>query len=421
MINWIIDNLATAPKSEVDESIYNGRNARYIEHPAHYKIIDVRDMVDKKGNPARLILRKIEVGIKLIKAKHKVIICCDYGLSRSNAIAVGILVKHLNYSFDEAVRITLKKTGQDLIELGLLNSIRKALGTVDKKPKDKTILITGADGFIGSALCKLLKGKYHLITPKKSEIDLMKGPIELDLLVKKSNPSLIIHLANPKIYTTNKAMSEMILMLKNVLDVCRENKISIIFPSSWVIFSGHKNRLIYAQSSFSPNPGDTYSQAKFLCEALLNQYKENYGVKIAIIRFSPIYGLESNRPKFIFDFIEKAKKNHSIYTHNYKNGPPVLDLLNIKDAVSAIELVLKKNFFGVINIGSGKGVSTLEIAQKIKKLCCSKSKIFVQEMDDYAPKIVMDAKEAKKFLGWSPKITLDKGIKKIIKYFYEPS
>jgi len=402
MINWITDNLATIPKSEVDENIY--------------KIIDVRDMVDKKGNPARLILEKIDAAIKLIKAKYKVVICCDYGLSRSNAIAVGILVKHFSYNFEEAVKFVLKKTGQDLIELGLLNSVRRALGIVDKKPKNKkTILITGADGFIGSALCNLLKNKYHLITPKKSEIDLMKGPIELDLLVKKFSPSLIIHLANPKIYTTNQAMSEMILMLKNVLDVCRENKISIVFPSNWVVFSGHKNRLITAQSSLSPKPGDTYGQAKFLCEILLNQYKENYGVNVAIIRFSPVYGPGSNRPKFIWNFFEKAKKNIPIYTHKYKNGFPVLDLLNIKDAVSAVESVLKKKFSGVINIGSGIGFSTFEIAKKIKELCHSKSEVFFREMDDYTSNVVMDRSDAKKTLGWSPKITLDDGLKEILK------
>ena len=402
MINWITNNLATAPKMEVDENIY--------------KVIDVRDMVDKKGNSSRLILDKIESAVSLIKNKQKVVVCCDYGLSRSNAIAVGVLFKHYGYNFDKAVRTVINKTGQELIELGLLNSVRRAIGISSKKIDRKTVLITGASGFIGRALIDSLEEKYKLITPNQLEMDILKGSVELDLLVKKTGAGLIIHLANPKIYTTNRAMAEMILMLKNVLDVCRENKTSIIFPSSWVVFNGYKNRKIVANSFLSPNPSDTYGQAKFLCENLINQYKKSYGIKATIIRFSQIYGQGSDKPKFIFNFLEKAKKNLNIYAHKYKNGLPILDLLNIKDAVLAFEFVIRKNFFGIINIGSGFSLSTFDVAQKIKETTQSKSRIVLQEIDDCVPKIVMDIKEAKKFLGWSPKINFNNEVAEIIKY-----
>jgi len=403
MIHWIINELGTAPKNEVKEN--------------NYKIVDVRDMVDKQGNPKQLILEKINTAIQLIKEKNKVVICCDYGLSRSNAIAVGVLVKYYGYNFEEAVKLIIKKTNKEAIQLGMLESVRCALDLNESKQKNKkAILITGASGFIGSALTKTLKDKYDLIAPPGKEINLLNGSMALDLLVKEFKPNLIIHLANPRIYTPTQAMGEMIVMLKNVLDVCRINDIPIIYPSSWVVFGGYyDNKLLSASEKLTPRPKDTYGETKMLCEMLLRHYQEIYGLKVCLLRISPVYGSDSDKPKFIWNFLEKAKNNLPIYTHKYKNGPPILDLLHIKDLVRAIEAIIEKDFFGTLHLGSGKGFSTFEIAQKIKKICGSESKIFLREIDDYNANIIMDISKAQKVLNWAPNIDIDEGLMEIIK------
>lgn len=403
MIHWINNELGTAQKNEVKKNIY--------------KIVDVRDMVDKQGNPKQLILEKINTAIQLIKEKNKVVVCCDYGLSRSNAIAVGVLVKYYGYNFEEAVKLIIQKTNRETIQLGMLESVRHALDLKESKQKNKkAILVTGASGFIGSALTKKLKDKYNLITPSGKEINLLNGSMALDLLVGESKPNLIIHLANPRIYTTTQAMGEMIVMLKNVLDVCRTNNIPIIYPSGWVVFGGYyDNKLLSVSEKLTPRPKDTYGEAKMLCEILLRHYQESYGLKVCLLRMSPVYGPDSDKPKFIWNFLEKAKNNLPIYTHKYKNGPPILDLLNIKDLVRAIEGVIEKDFFGILHLGSGQGFSTFEIAQKIKKICRSKSKIFLREIDDYNANIIMDISKAQKVLNWTPNIDIDEGLMEIIK------
>ncbi|KKL45641.1 hypothetical protein LCGC14_2353570, partial [marine sediment metagenome] len=73
MITWITEKIGTSAYKDIKKK--------------DYYILDVRDLVDQRGNKENLIGNKIqEVLVKLNKRK-KIVICCDYGISRSNSIA----------------------------------------------------------------------------------------------------------------------------------------------------------------------------------------------------------------------------------------------------------------------------------------------------------------------------------------------
>jgi len=75
-------------------------------------------------------------------------------------------------------------------------------------------------------------------------------------------------------------------------------------------------------------------------------------------------------------------------------------------------------FHGPINIGNPHEVTIKEIAQKVVKLAKSKSKIVYEDLPEDDPKKrCPDITKAKKFLDWTPKVALDEGLKKTIKYF----
>lgn len=403
MIHWITNKLGTASRSAVDEN--------------KYSILDVRDLRDTEGNPPSLILKKIEEGGRLLKGRNKVVVCCDYGISRSNAIAAGILSKYCGYSFDDAWKYVVKKTGEKRIQLEVLASVRDALQSVRERKymqKKNVILVTGGAGFLGSELIPLLKRKYNVVAPTKSQVDILTGALTLDLTVRKNRVSKIVHLATPEVYTTNQSMGEMLVMLKNVLDVCKTNKVALIYTSSWEVFSGYRGKLIKVPEDLPLKPGGTYGEAKFICETLLNQYSKNYGIDISVLRLNSVYGCGSNRPRFIHTFVHNAKNNLPIYTHRYKNGFATLDLLHISDAVRAVCAAVEKNTKGVVHIGGGKSFSTREIAHMIKRLCGSRSEVSYQTIDSYAPRVVMDISKAKRTLGWSPAMDIKKGLSEII-------
>lgn len=86
MIRWITPFLGTAPAGSTDIEPDTG-------------IVDVRDLVDKSGNDPRSVRAKIEQGVALLDEGRRVVVCCDYGVSRSNSIAAGILSRHADLPF----------------------------------------------------------------------------------------------------------------------------------------------------------------------------------------------------------------------------------------------------------------------------------------------------------------------------------
>ncbi|MEW6380711.1 MAG: NAD-dependent epimerase/dehydratase family protein [bacterium] len=410
MIKWITDRLGTSAKIDA------------VEHP-NIHIVDVRDMVDKLGNSIDEVKKKIEEVINPLNQGKRVVICCDYGMSRSNAIAAGALAKISHISFNEAVGKVMSATSEKAIKIEVLSVIRKALenavpdNTNNNPFLKKSIFMTGRSGFIGTSLLPYLQTCHKIFAPEREKLDLIKGPVELDLMVKEEGIDTIVHLANPRIYTSHEAMGETLLLLKNVLDVCRENKVKLIYPSSWEVYSGYRSKYLLAAESLPSFPKGTYGETKYLCETLIKQYQQLYGIDYVILRFSPIYGLGSDRPKFIYNFLEKAIHNAEITTHKYMNGFPTLDLLYIDDAISALVKVIETNYIGFLNFGTSTGTSTTEVAQLIIKELGSKSIVKHREIEDFAPNIVMDTTRARTEIGWQPKIRIEEGLQQIISGF----
>jgi len=412
MIRWITDNLGTARIEDVNDK--------------EYTVVDVRDLVDREGNTNQVILEKIDAVVNLLKQNHKVVICCDYGISRSNAIAIGAIVKCFNYDFDEAVKFVMERTEETTIRIDLLNSVKQAL-EINKKAtittNNKKILITGGTGFIGSALTARLGKNYDLVIPTRQEVSILDGPIKLDLIIKNSDVDTIIHLANPRMYSTTESMGQSLVMLKNVLDVCKENNLNLLYLSSWVVYSGYNSSNLIASETLPLRPKGTYGETKALCETLVNQYRDLYDLNIYLLRLSPVYGVGSDKPKFIYTFFQKALKNETIFTHKYINNLPILDLIHVNDVISAIERIIRAkpaSSFN-LNIGSGIGHSTFEIAKMIKEMCSSNIVIRHHEINDFVANIIMDISKAKKVLGWHPTINLKDGLKQMMDHIIEES
>ena len=96
MMRWINDWLATGAYDELE--------------PGDALVVDVRHHVDKAGNPHKALRRSIERALAGHQAGKKIIVACDFGISRSNAIAAGILSRAECCSFDQALALVVAAT-----------------------------------------------------------------------------------------------------------------------------------------------------------------------------------------------------------------------------------------------------------------------------------------------------------------------
>ncbi len=404
MIRWITNNLGTAPYEGVIES-------------SDLSIIDVRDLVDKRGNTTEVVVQKINDALSKLASGKKIVICCDYGISRSNAIAAGVLSKLDNISLNDAIEKVMANTGEKDIKIDMLNIVRQSLEEqIFRNPEKQTlrIMLTGASGFIGQHLHSNLTGVAEIFSPSSKTINLVTNPVALDLYVNEHNINTIVHLANPRIYTSNQGLGETLVMMRNILDVCRNHELKLYYLSSWEVFSGYRSQRILADESLPSQATGPHGEGKLLAEVLLQQFGSNCGLPYCLIRSGTVYGLGSDKPRFVFNFQNKAQKGEDIYTHRYLNGLPELDLVHQKDLVTAIKLLITNNAEGIYHIG-GDGLHTSkEIALMITELVSSTSKLYHLEIQDYCANIQMDISKINREFGWKPNIDFHQGLKSLL-------
>lgn len=402
-IRWITSVLGTAPATAVDDE-------------SDVSVVDVRTLVDKAGNSVDAVREKIREGVELLAEGKRTVICCDYGMSRSNAVAVGVLANYEKIDFEAALSRVLDATGEREIKLQPLSVVRSALGESPSKQRlggERSVLVTGGNGFLGRALRMATGSEFELIAPTSSDLDISLGSTQLSLLANEKEVDCVVHLANPRVYTSNIALGKSLTMLRNVIDVCLANDLKLLYPSRWEVYSGYSGP-ISADESTSPLPRGPYGESKYLAELLIEHCRKTEGLRCLILRSGAVYGAGGDKPKFIYSFIEKARRSETIITHEYSNGAPSLDLLYVDDFITALQLALKTEFTGDLNIGTGQVTSTQEIAQMIVKYLKSNSKIETVSIDADVACVKLDWRLASEVLDWQSTLNIEDGLSRIL-------
>jgi UDP-glucuronate decarboxylase len=400
MIRWITERLGTAPRDQADDA-------------QAYAVLDVRELVDREGNSVEAVRGKIAEGRRLLATGKPVVVCCDFGMSRSNSIAAALLAGVDGLAFNDAVRRVLAATGESAIRIEVLDAVRRALDEPAPAVEPAAILITGGRGFIGSAVRGLLENRARVLAPTHAEIDLLRGAAPLDLFCREHAVQTLIHLAHPRVYTSSAAMGEQIVMLKNVLDVCAQRRIHLVMVSGWEVFSGYATELV-ADESTPPNPAGTYGQAKWLGENLMELMRRREGLAVTLLRSGPVYGPGSARPRFIWNFLRQAAEGTPIITHRYRNGPAALDLMHVRDMAAAIAAAALARPGGTIHLGHRRLVRPADVARWFIERLGSRSTLTEAPIDRDVANVMMDNARARAALGWQPVVGLDEGLTEML-------
>ena len=329
----------------------------------------------------------------------------------------------------------------------------------------KTILVTGAAGFIGYHLCERLladghtvigldniNGYYdinlkmarlnqlgisevfeHKVSVSKRHGDCfqfiklnLEDKIHLPLLFKKYQFDVVCNLAaqagvrysleDPMVYVESN-----IVGFINLLECMRHSEVSkLIFASSSSVY-GNSKSIPFNTKDKVDEPISLYAATKKTNELMAYTYSHLFNIQSIGLRLFTVYGPWGRPDMAMFKFTDAILNNKPIKVFN--NGELYRDFTYIEDIVDGFILTISEHTnhqmpYKIYNIGNNEPVKLLDFIKEIEK-CSGKEaeKEFLPMQPGDVEKTWADITELKEDFGYNPKTKIPEGIKRFVNWY----
>ena len=304
------------------------------------------------------------------------------------------------------------------------------------------VLIAGGAGFLGSHLAESLIERDHeivvvddLSSGLMTNLSSVEGSIEFfnEDIAKFDYPKrvdVIVNLASRasriewETFPVEVALTNSVGN-NNLIKLAIKNEALYLFASSSEIY-GNPEVLPtpeeYVGRTSTVGSRSPYDEGKRFGETLVKAYEREHGLKNVIMRIFNTYGPRMRGGniygRVIDRFMMQALTGEPITI--YGDGSQTRSFTYVSDTVSGIMLLIERGRTGEIyNIGSDKEKRIVEVANLVKSISSSKSLIKYLPLPPDDPSRRSANVSKLRRLGWSPKINLENGIKKTLKYYAE--
>jgi nucleoside-diphosphate-sugar epimerase len=303
------------------------------------------------------------------------------------------------------------------------------------------VLITGANGFIGTHTTKLLESLGHRVVP----IDVVPRSPDLSLLgaktpsrilnvtdtgavralCREARPTHVFHAAHPPRNEDPSVLDYCYHAMTNILEAAKALGMKrVVYSSSASIYGQLKKpdgSLVKEGDSVSIYPTYFYRAAKTVSEWMGDFYKEKHGVDFVALRYSSVYG-----PGLYRSIPLELKKGILGQSCRPFLTRPLDDLIYIDDVVDAVQRALfaEKPLSRAYNIGLDKTHVNEDLKRAIRKALPSLNFEIgahpnAAEVAPHRLRSALDISLARQELGWRPRIYLEEGIAKLAAWLQE--
>jgi UDP-glucose 4-epimerase len=297
-------------------------------------------------------------------------------------------------------------------------------------------LVTGAAGFLGSALANRLAREVHQVRgyddlsagdPSRLSADVLftRGDVtdrpklwtllqEIDcvyhLAAKVSVPESILYPREYNIINVGGTVS--------VMEAMRDVGVRrVILISSGAIYGDQGQQPLV--ESAPPNPGSPYAVSKLAAEHYVHTIGALWGIETVALRVFNAYGpgqpLAAAHPPVVPHFLRQVSHGGSMVIHG--KGEQTRDFVYLDDVVSAMIAAASAPTINrsIINIGSGTETSIQSLGQSVLEAVGIKSEWIYKEDQDAGPsRMCADIRLAKEKLGYRPRFSLQEGLERMI-------
>jgi len=302
-------------------------------------------------------------------------------------------------------------------------------------------LVTGGAGFIGSHLCERLLASganvlcvdNYFTGTKENITHLLGNPrfemmrhdvtfplyVEVDRIFNLACPASPVHYQFDPVQTTKTSVHGAI----NMLGLAKRVKARILQASTSEVYGDpevHPQPEAYWGRVNPVGIRSCYDEGKRCAETLFFDYYRQHQLDIKVIRIFNTYGprMHPNDGRVVSNFIVQALQGNDITV--YGDGRQTRSFCYVSDLVEGMLRMMDtdRDFTGPINIGNPGEFTMLELAEKVISLVGSKSKLVFGPLPQDDPRQRKpDIALAQSKLAWTPKVSLDDGLKETIAYF----
>ncbi len=317
------------------------------------------------------------------------------------------------------------------------------------KGKKKTILLTGAAGFIGSNVLEHLFGRHpayrFIVLDALTYAGHMKNipenvrssprfsfwygdvrnPKLVDDLVSQSD--IVIHFAaethvTRSIYDNSKFFETDVLGTQTVANAVLAHEKTVdrfLHISTCEVYGEGLTKTM--DESHPLNPQSPYAAAKAGADRLVYAYHRTYGIPAVILRPFNIFGPRQHLEKVTPRFVTSGILGEPFTIHG--DGTYSRDFLYVEDLARAVDTLIhaprSKVVGQVFNIGSGASVSIIRLAKTImKEMKCPPSQLtFIGDRPGQVSNFACNYSKIRKAFGWKPSVPFEEGMRRTIEWY----
>ena len=305
----------------------------------------------------------------------------------------------------------------------------------------KNILVTGGSGFLGSHLCERLlkdgndvicvdnlftgnkRNIYHLMDNRHFEFirhDItFPLYLEVDEIYNLACPASPIHYQKDPVQTVKTCVHGAI----NMLGLAKRVNAKILQASTSEVYGDPQIHPQVEEYWGNVNPiGERacYDEGKRAAETLFTSYYRQCALRVKIVRIFNTYGpnMHPHDGRVVSNFIVQALRGEDITI--YGDGTQTRSFCYCSDLIDAMVRMMNTpdSIIGPVNIGNPGEFTMLQLAELVKKLTNSNSKIVFRPLPADDPKQRRpDISKARELLHWQPTTQLEEGLRYTINYF----